>query len=167
MRNQTGAFAYFGKEIKVVIDFYHEPAYVLDRFPNSRLLWTKNGVSRIEIISNDGEGIKLWLSMQGDMLKIISPVYLKNWLVENLQKTLSYYQNSLPLEEKRREEKRREEKRREEKRREEKRREEKRREEKRREENYYETKTVPSRTINQYFNFISMSRRYKSTEGNF
>ncbi|WP_029691143.1 helix-turn-helix transcriptional regulator [Streptococcus hyovaginalis] len=123
MRNQTGAFAYFGKEIKVVIDFYHEPAYVLDRFPNSRLLWTKNGVSRIEIISNDGEGIKLWLSMQGDMLKIISPVYLKNWLVENLQKTLSYYQNSLPLEEKRREEKRREEKRREEKRREEKRRE--------------------------------------------
>ncbi|MFW5458928.1 hypothetical protein [Streptococcus hyovaginalis] len=126
MRNQTGAFAYFGKEIKVVIDFYHEPAYVLDRFPNSRLLWTKNGVSRIEIISNDGEGIKLWLSMQGDMLKIISPVYLKNWLVENLQKTLSYYQNSLPLEEKRREEKRREEKRREEKRREEKRREEKR-----------------------------------------
>ena len=73
------------------IEFYFDPVYILDRFPDSRILWEKDGVYRIEMNVNDGYGMKMWLLSQGDMLKIISPSYMREYVANDMIGTLEFY----------------------------------------------------------------------------
>lgn len=95
LRNQT-ALPFFGEPITLVIDFFYEPAYVLDRFPNSVVKRVNSdGSHRIEIPANNGYGVKMWLLEQGAHVKVISPKYIQNYLIDNMKKTLSYYDISI------------------------------------------------------------------------
>lgn len=90
---QTALYPFLGSPIHMIVDYYHEPAYVLDRFPNSKIADTPNedGSIRIDIDCNDGYGVKMWLLGQGDMIKVISPRRMKDYLLEQTQKMLAYY----------------------------------------------------------------------------
>lgn len=90
LRKQTN-YAYFGTPITMEIEFYFDPVYILDRFPDSRILWEKDGVYRIEMNVNDGYGMKMWLLSQGDMLKIISPTYMREYVANDMIGTLEFY----------------------------------------------------------------------------
>jgi len=91
LRNQT-ALPFFGESITLVIDFFYDPIYVLDRFPNSVVKQiNKDGSHRIEIPANNGYGVKMWLLEQGSHVKVISPNYMKDYLINNMTQTLSYY----------------------------------------------------------------------------
>lgn len=90
LRKQT-ALPFFGHPITLVIDFYYEPAYVLDRFPNSKIISKKDGVYRMELYVNDGWGIIMWLLSQHKMVKVISPKKIKETLVELMTECLDYY----------------------------------------------------------------------------
>ncbi len=95
LRNQT-ALPFFGEPITLIIDFYYDPVYVLDRFPNSIIKQiNKDGSHRIEIPANNGYGVKMWLLEQGSHVKVISPKYMQQYLVDNMKKTLSYYDINL------------------------------------------------------------------------
>ncbi|MFV8045042.1 helix-turn-helix transcriptional regulator [Streptococcus pluranimalium] len=93
--HRTGSFAFYGKPISLVIDFYYDPVYVFDRFPNHRIESQRvedgQTVSRIRLETNDGYGLKMWLLMQGKQVKVISPISLKIAIQEELQKTLKLY----------------------------------------------------------------------------
>lgn len=90
---QTALYPFLGNPIHMIVDYYHEPAYVLDRFPNSKIADKANedGSIRIDIDCNDGYGVKMWLLGQGDMIKVISPRSMKDYLLEQSQKMLAYY----------------------------------------------------------------------------
>ncbi|MGT2833712.1 helix-turn-helix transcriptional regulator [Streptococcus halotolerans] len=95
LTHRTGSFAFFGKPIEVMIDFYYDPIYVLDRFPNHRIVSqrTENGetVTRLLLETNDGYGLKMWLLMQGKQVKVIRPQYLKKAIQEELHQVLKLY----------------------------------------------------------------------------
>lgn len=91
LRNQT-ALPFFGDPITLVIDFFYDPVYVLDRFPKSKIKQINpDGSHRIEIPANNGYGVKMWLLEQGAHVKVISPKYMGDYLIENISQTLSYY----------------------------------------------------------------------------
>lgn len=96
LRKQT-SWPFLGHPITLVIDFYYDPVYVLDRFPDSKILYEKNGVSRIEMHVNDGFGMKMWLLSQGHQVNIISPKHMRDYVVNVMVKTLSYYDMSIDL----------------------------------------------------------------------
>ncbi|MGT2800518.1 WYL domain-containing protein [Streptococcus marmotae] len=79
----------------MTIDFYYDPVYVLDRFPNHKIIsqHTENGqtVTRIVLETNDGYGLKMWLLMQGKQVKVIKPQSIQTALQEELQQTLKLY----------------------------------------------------------------------------
>ena len=90
-RTQT-VLPFFGNPITVLLDFYYDPMYVLDRFPNSKILQTnEDGSSKIEIKANDGYGMKMWLSSQSHMVKVISPKHLRDYLIQDMKDTLKLY----------------------------------------------------------------------------
>ncbi|MBF0778662.1 helix-turn-helix transcriptional regulator [Streptococcus cuniculi] len=95
LANRTGVFAFFGKHVTLTIDFYYDPVYVLDRFPNHRIESQRieNGqtVTRIVLETNDGYGLKMWLLMQGKQVKVISPKHIQTAIQEELQQTLNLY----------------------------------------------------------------------------
>lgn len=91
-RDQTAHYPFLGKKINLIVDFYHDPAYILDRFPHAKIAKTnEDGSHRIEIISNDGYGVKMWLLGQGDMVKVISPQHIIDYLVSDMTRTLKFY----------------------------------------------------------------------------
>ena len=91
LRGQT-PFPFLGNPILLVIDFYYDPIYVLDRFPESRIVQENaDGSFRIELRGNDGYGVKMWLLGQGHMVKVIAPNHIKEYLVKEITKTMSYY----------------------------------------------------------------------------
>lgn len=90
LRKQT-VYAFLGDPITLVIDFYYEPIYVLDRFPDSKIISQKDGVTRIEMQVNNGYGMKMWLLQQENQLKVISPKYMRDYIVDNMKDSLSYY----------------------------------------------------------------------------
>lgn len=90
LRKQTN-LAFLGKPITMLIDFYWDPVYVLDRFPDSRIISETNGVYRIEMQVNDGYGMKMWLLSQGDMVKVISPQHMKDYIINDMKDALAYY----------------------------------------------------------------------------
>ncbi|MDG4870100.1 hypothetical protein P8631_19090, partial [Guyparkeria sp. 1SP6A2] len=66
LRNQTGRFSYFGHPITMTVEFYFDPVYVLDRFPDSKIIKQEGHTYTIEMHVNDGYGTKMWLLTQGD-----------------------------------------------------------------------------------------------------
>ena len=91
LRGQT-TLPFLGNPITLVIDFYYDPVYVLDRFPDAKITKTNgDGSVRIEIKANDGYGVKMWLLGQGAHVKIVSPKHMKDYVIEDMKKTLSYY----------------------------------------------------------------------------
>lgn len=91
LRNQT-SLPFLGNPIKMVIDFYYDPVYVLNRFPSSKILKVNdNGSFRIEMNVNDGYGTRMWLSSQSHMVKIISPKYMRDYLIQDMLETLKLY----------------------------------------------------------------------------
>ncbi|MDT2849138.1 WYL domain-containing protein [Vagococcus carniphilus] len=91
LRNQ-GVLPFFGNPITIVLDFYYDPIYVLDRFPNSIIIQENDdGSIRISIQGNDGYGVKMWLLGQGHHVKVISPKHIKDYLIQNMKDTLTYY----------------------------------------------------------------------------
>lgn len=90
LRKQT-YWPFLGKEITLTVDFYWDPIYVLDRFPDSKIISEKDGVYRIEMKVNDGYGMKMWLLSQGDMVKVISPSHMRDYVVKDMAQTLAYY----------------------------------------------------------------------------
>lgn len=91
LRNQT-ALPFFGNPIKMVVDFYYEPAYVLDRFPDSHIQQVnKDGSYRIELNVNDGYGVKMWLISQNQMIKVISPKHMRDYVIQTMKDTLELY----------------------------------------------------------------------------
>lgn len=91
LRNQT-ALPFFGKPIVIVLDCYYEPAYVLDRFPNSKIIQKNDDESlRIQIEANDGYGVKMWLLSQRDMVKVISPKHIRDFVIQDMKNTLKLY----------------------------------------------------------------------------
>jgi len=92
LRNQTAHLPFLGNPITMIIDFYHDPVYVLDRFPNSKIIRENEDDSyRIEVHANDGYGVKMWLLSQGDMVKVISPKHMKEYVIQDMRDTLKYY----------------------------------------------------------------------------
>ena len=91
LRTQT-ILPFLGNPITIVLDFYYDPVYVLDRFPNSKIIQTnEDGSFRIEIKANDGYGMKMWLSSQSHMVKIISPKHMRDYLIQDMKDTLKMY----------------------------------------------------------------------------
>lgn len=90
-RTQT-ILPFLGKPITIVLDFYYDPMYVLDRFPNSKIIQAnEDGSVRIEIQGNDGYGMKMWLSGQSHMVKVISPKHMRDYLIQDMKDTLKLY----------------------------------------------------------------------------
>ncbi|AQP53583.1 hypothetical protein CBF34_00540 [Vagococcus penaei] len=91
LRNQT-VLPFLGNPTTIVLDFYYDPAYVLDRFPESKIIQVnEDGSVRIKIKGNDGYGVKMWALGQGDMVKVIAPQELKDYITQNMLRTLKYY----------------------------------------------------------------------------
>lgn len=90
LRRQTN-YAFFGKPIKLVIDFYHDPVYVLDRFPDSKIIAQHADHCRIEMDVNDGYGMRMWLMSQGQMAKIIRPLYMRDYILQEMKAALAHY----------------------------------------------------------------------------
>lgn len=91
LRRQT-QLPFLGNPIQLVIDFYYEPAYVLDRFPDSKIIRENpDGSLRIELQVNDGYGTKMWLAGQGHMVKVISPKHMRDYVIQNMKETLKLY----------------------------------------------------------------------------
>ncbi|KAF1298449.1 hypothetical protein BAU15_11885 [Enterococcus sp. JM4C] len=92
LRNQTAHLPFLGNPITMVLDFYFDPVYVLDRFPNSKIIKeNQDGSFRIEVEANDGYGVKMWLLSQGDMVKVLSPNHIKEYIIQDMIGALSYY----------------------------------------------------------------------------
>lgn len=97
MRNQSGIWGYLGKPITLSIEFYYDPTYVLDRFPGAVIRsqyfdeLRQQYVSRIDIPTNDGYGVKMWLLMQSDQLKILSPKSMRDYVIKSAKNMLQYY----------------------------------------------------------------------------
>lgn len=91
LRNQTN-LPFLGNPIKMVVDFYYDPVYVLNRFPNSKIQQVnEDGSFRIEMNVNDGYGTKMWLSSQSHMIKVISPKHMRDYLIQEMLETLKLY----------------------------------------------------------------------------
>ncbi|MEG2936977.1 MAG: WYL domain-containing protein [Vagococcus sp.] len=91
LRNQTN-LPFLGNPIKMVIDFYYDPVYVLNRFPNAKIIKVNEDDSfRIEMNVNDGYGTKMWLSSQSHMVKVISPKHMRDYLIQDMLETLKLY----------------------------------------------------------------------------
>ena len=90
LRKQTD-LPFLGNPITMVVDFYWDPIYVLDRFPDSKIIAENDGVYRIEMQVNDGYGMKMWLLSQGDMVKVISPQHMKDYIINDMRDALRYY----------------------------------------------------------------------------
>jgi 3-deoxy-D-manno-octulosonate 8-phosphate phosphatase KdsC-like HAD superfamily phosphatase len=76
----------------MVIDFYYDPVYVLNRFPNAKIIKVNEDDSfRIEMNVNDGYGTKMWLSSQSHMVKVISPKHMRDYLIQDMLETLKLY----------------------------------------------------------------------------
>ncbi|MGY3765753.1 helix-turn-helix transcriptional regulator [Vagococcus vulneris] len=91
LRKQT-ALPFLGNPITLIIDFFYDPVYVLDRFPDSKIVkYHTDGSCRIEIQANDGYGVKMWLLGQGSMVKVISPNHMKDYILADMKKTFDHY----------------------------------------------------------------------------
>ncbi|MGX7024605.1 helix-turn-helix transcriptional regulator [Vagococcus hydrophili] len=91
LRTQT-VLPFLGKPITIILDFYYDSIYVLDRFPHSKITQiNEDGSFRIEIKGNDGYGMKMWLSSQSHMVKVISPRHLREYLIQDMKDTLKLY----------------------------------------------------------------------------
>lgn len=91
LRNQTGRFSYFGRPITMRVEFYFDPVYVLDRFPDSKIISQKGNVYTLEMQVNDGYGTKMWLLTQGDMIKVLSPASMKEYTINEMIGALELY----------------------------------------------------------------------------
>ncbi|CQR25269.1 hypothetical protein BN1356_01610 [Streptococcus varani] len=89
----TGPFSFYGKPLEVTIDFYYDPVYVTDRFPDHEILSQniETGITRIKFRSNDGYGLKMWLMMQGKQLKVIKPLHLKQFILDEIKEMQTHY----------------------------------------------------------------------------
>ncbi len=92
VRRQTD-WMFLGNEIQLTIEYYWNPEYVYDRFPDYEILKEEEGVTTIRLKVNDGYGTKMWLLSQGQMLKVISPKSIQDYLVSQMKNSLSYYEN--------------------------------------------------------------------------
>lgn len=91
LRKQT-VLPFLGKPITMIIDFFWDPIYVLDRFPDAKIIQQNPDHSvRIEVPVNDGYGVKMWLLGQGDMVKVISPQHIKDYIIQDMKDALAYY----------------------------------------------------------------------------
>lgn len=90
VRRQTTTMS-LGNEIQLVIEYYGNPEYVYDAFPDYKILKEEEGVTTISLNVNDGFGTKMWLLSQGELVKVLSPRSLQTYLVEQMEKTLRYY----------------------------------------------------------------------------
>ncbi|MGX6978663.1 helix-turn-helix transcriptional regulator [Vagococcus elongatus] len=92
LTNRSAHLPFLGHELTMILDFYWDPVYVLDRFPDSKIIKeNEDGSFRIEVQANDGYGVKMWLLSQGDMVKVISPRHLKEYIIQDMIGTLNYY----------------------------------------------------------------------------
>lgn len=91
LQNSTGQLPFYGKEITLEFDFLYEPAYVIDRFPNSEIIKQEKGVTSFRVQTNDGYGVKMWLLMQGDMIKVKKPKVMIDYLTKQAQNILNFY----------------------------------------------------------------------------
>lgn len=89
----TGPFSFYGQPIDLEIEFYYDPVYVLDRFPESRIVpeHSTKGSTRIRIQTNDGYGLKMWLLMQGKQLKVLKPASIRDYLLEEIHQMQEIY----------------------------------------------------------------------------
>lgn len=90
LRKQT-AFPFLGKPIIMVIEFNYDPIYVLERFPDSKIISEKDGIYQIEMQVNDGYGMKMWLLSQGKMVKVISPKHMRDYVINDMKVALEAY----------------------------------------------------------------------------
>ncbi|WP_125705649.1 helix-turn-helix transcriptional regulator [Lacticaseibacillus daqingensis] len=101
---QHTALPFLGNPVTLVIDYFSDPQYVRDRFPQAKQLatpvpeanwptwpgWTQQRV-RFAIEVNDGYGIRMWLLQQAHMLKVIEPTALRDYVITRMQWTLASY----------------------------------------------------------------------------
>jgi len=91
LRNQT-PLPFLGNPITLEIEFYADASYVLDRFPHAiagPLL--PGGGQRFSIPANDGFGVKMWLLQQGQLVKILSPKSVRDYVIQEMRQTLNLY----------------------------------------------------------------------------
>ncbi|MED7634152.1 UNVERIFIED_CONTAM: WYL domain-containing protein, partial [Lactobacillus paragasseri] len=98
-------YPYLGKPINLEILYSYDPQFVLDRFPEAIVDWKnvrdrpfiKNPYARkvyhITIPVNDGFGVRMWLQGQGDLVKVLAPKHIRDYVVRVLRKSLKNYQN--------------------------------------------------------------------------
>jgi predicted DNA-binding transcriptional regulator YafY len=104
LQNHTW-YPYLGKPINLEILYSYDPQFVLDRFPEAIVDWKnvrdrpfiKNPYARkvyhITIPVNDGFGVRMWLQGQGDLVKVLAPKHIHDYVVWVLRKSLKNYQN--------------------------------------------------------------------------
>ncbi|MGT2958482.1 hypothetical protein A9Q68_06840 [Streptococcus bovimastitidis] len=92
LQNTTGQLPFYGKKITLEFDFLYEPAYVMDRFPNAKIVKQENGITSFQVVTNDGYGVKMWLLMQGDMVRVKRPQVMIDYLTRQAKRILEYYQ---------------------------------------------------------------------------
>ncbi|KRM72237.1 helix-turn-helix transcriptional regulator [Lacticaseibacillus brantae] len=90
LRNQT-PLPFLGNPITLEIEYYADQSYVLDRFPKAVAGEKLDHGQRFTIPANDGYGVKMWLIQQGRLVKVISPLSIRDYVIEEMQQTLKLY----------------------------------------------------------------------------
>ncbi|MHC9001535.1 WCX domain-containing protein [Enterococcus bulliens] len=67
----------------------------MDRFPDSKIVEQKPGMCKIEMDVNDGYGMRMWLMSQGQMVKIIHPLYMRQYLLDEMKAALAHYDRAI------------------------------------------------------------------------
>ena len=93
LRNQTGRWAFLGKPIELEVECLFDPAYILDRFPESRIISQdpEKKVAKMVIPTNDGYGTKMWILSQSNSMKVNKPNYMRASIIQILNQIVNLY----------------------------------------------------------------------------
>lgn len=98
-------YPYLGKPINLEILYGYDPRFVLDRFPDAIVHdekvdeqpTSKNPYAQkfyhITIPVNDGFGIRMWLLGQAELVKVLAPKYIRDYVIRGLEEGLAHYRH--------------------------------------------------------------------------
>ncbi|MCL2676577.1 MAG: WYL domain-containing protein [Streptococcaceae bacterium] len=83
--------AFQGAIRHLTVEYSSQKDFILDRFPESRVLSEEGDKLVIDLVAQWSPGTQRWLLSQTDVLKIINPPSAIKWLTETLEKNLKKY----------------------------------------------------------------------------
>ena len=92
-RNQTGRWAFLGKPIELEVECLFDPSYILDRFPDAKIISQdeEKKVAKMVIPTNDGYGTKMWILSQSNSMRVNKPNYMRTSIIEILNQIAGLY----------------------------------------------------------------------------